>query len=177
MVQSNTATFLLHLSEVLKFSTGEQRRTWAETIVANQYPLHELVVLLKKDTRTAHHFLWLLSDVGIKEPNYLHAFLPWLLDHLKTLPDNYRMAMASYWHLVGVPEENEGEAIDCLFNWISSNKVNSSIKSRALWVLVKLAKKHPAIKTEVLVCLETLTDQHTPDFQKRIFKLQKELRK
>lgn len=170
MSSLSVAEFIAHLSQVLPFSTGKQRRQWAQEIIENSYSLKKLVVLLNKDARTANHFLWLLSDVGVLNKHYLQNFLPWMLTHLKTLPENYRVAMASYWYLVGVPEENEGEAIDNLFQWLLSNKVNSSIKSRAIWVLVQLSKKHPEIIPEFLLCLESSVDSHTADFQKRVRK-------
>ncbi len=131
----------------------------------------DFTVLLEHDQRTAMLFLWLVTGVGITDKNYLLSGLPQLQNLLKKGPENHRLALVSYWRIVGVPLINETEAIDWLFQWLSSKQVNSSIKSRATWVLVELTKKHPSLKQELMRHLEALQNQHSTDFQKRVQKL------
>ena len=73
--------------------------------------------------------------------------------------------------IVGVPPENEGRAIDLLFQWLLSADTNVTIKSRSLWVLLKLTKKYPELKNELKLCLQDQMDKYTNDFKKRATKI------
>ncbi len=167
---SNTE-FYRELESSLPASTGKQRKMWAATIVENNIAIKDLSKLLKCEQKIASRFLWLLSDIGILNPNKLLNELPFLLDLCEQLYPTYKTSFASFWLYAGVPPENEGRAIDLLFQWLLSADTNVTIKSRSLWVLVKLTKKYPELKNELKFCLEDQKDKHTNDFEKRANKI------
>jgi hypothetical protein len=170
-VHISQTEFYKELEFSLAASTGEQRKAWAATIVENDIDIKGVSGLLKCEQKIATRFLWLLSDVGILKPNKLFIELPFLLDLFEGLNPVYKTSFAGWWHYVGVPSENESRAIDLLFHWLLSSDTNVTIKSRSLWVLVKLTKKYPELKNELQLCLKDQVDKHTNEFKKRATKI------
>jgi hypothetical protein len=144
--QNLNIDFYKELGANLAHSNEAQRRFWAQKIVDESLSLKWLSKLLQEDKKTATRFLWLLSDVGVMAPSYLKAELSFLFHYCKTIDAAYLSSFASYWHYVGVPEQNEAEAIELLFKWILSPQSNSTLKSRSMWVLFKLCNKYPRFK-------------------------------
>ena len=113
-------------------------------------------------------FSWLLSDIGEANPSTLLSILPALFENRnKTTIPNFDQQFSKYWNRVGIPEEQEGAAIDLLFQWLIDPKVNVSIKSNALEVLVKVLEKYPDLKTELKLMLEDSNAQDSAAFQKK----------
>jgi len=158
-------------------STGDQRKTWAELIVSNRIDLIELAPLMKEEHPVSSRFLWLLSDVGLSDAPTLFTALPSLFSYCRENNPEQLHAFASYWSYVGIPEENEAVAIDYLFNWLLSPTINTSIKSRAILVLMQLVSKYPELKNELIASLKSQQNRYSTDFQKRITKQLKELEK
>lgn len=158
-------------------STGDQRKKWAEHIVLNRIDMKNLAPLMKEDHPISSRFLWLLSDVGLSDAPTLFKALPYLFSYCRENNPAQLHAFASYWSYVGVPEENEAAAIDCLFTWLLSPTINTSIKSRAIIVLMQLIIKHPELKNELIASLKSQQNRYSADFEKRIAKQLKELEK
>ena len=163
--------FYKELESSLPISTSEQRRIWATTIIEKNIDIKELSKLLKAEPKTATRFLWLLSDIGIYNPKILIDVLPFLLDLPDHLDPKYKISFASFWYIVGVPPENEGIAIDLLFQWLLSPNTNVTMKSRSLIVLFKLTKKYPELKNELKLSLEDQKGKYSKDFEKRLDKI------
>ena len=66
-----------------------------------------------------------------------------------------------------MPLENEGKAVDLLFEILLSYDTNVTAKSRAFLVLLKLTKKYPELKNELRHCLMEQSDKYSTDFKKR----------
>ncbi len=163
------------LQSSLPKSTEEQRRNWAKTIVENDLDLKELSQLLSCDPKIASRFLWLLSDVGIYGPDKLYTSLPFLFRLCKEKHPEHLLSFASYWRMVGVPEENEAAAIDLLFQWLLSAEVNVTMKSRSAIALFELTKKYPDLKEEFRLCLEDQKGKYSKDFERRVEKILNQL--
>lgn len=163
--------FYQELELFLPTSSAEQRRKWSATIIEKDIDLKELSQLLKGEPKMATRFLWLLSELGTIHPNRLFVELPFLLEFCEPLNPVYKRPFASFWHITGVPEANEGQAIDLLFQWVLSTDTNVTIKSRSIWVLVKLLKKYPELKDELILCLKDQMDKYSKDFKKRVAKI------
>ena len=174
-----TTTFELYkeLKYSLATSTGEKRKIWARTIIEKNIDIKYLSKLLKCEQKIANRFLWLLSDIGIINPNKLLDELPFLFDLCKDLNPLYKTSFASFWMYCGIPKENEGKAIDLLFDFLVSKDTNVTIKSRALFVLFKLTKKYPEIKNELILCINDQMDKYSIDFKIRSTKILNELDK
>ncbi|HMG14135.1 MAG TPA: hypothetical protein VK590_01740 [Saprospiraceae bacterium] len=163
--------FYKELESFLPTSSAEIRRIWATTIIEKDIDIKELSQLLKGEQKIATRFLWLLSEIGTFNQKKLLDILPFLLDLSDHLDPNYKNSFASFWRIVGVPLENEGIAIDLLFQWLLSPHTNVTIKTRSLFVLYKLTKKYPELKNELKLCLEDLKDKYSKDFEKRANKI------
>jgi len=146
---TNDVKFLHELELSLSKSSGRQRKNWVIEIIRNDIAIKDLTALLDNDERTAQCFLWMLSDIGIQAPEKLFKELPLLLDHCMNLNDNLKTSFASFWLYTGVPIENEGIAIDLMFNWLSSHNTGVTVKTRSLMVLLTLTKKHPELTNEL----------------------------
>jgi hypothetical protein len=167
--------FYKELEFSLATSTEKKRKIWAGTIIEKDIDIKDLSKLLKGEQKIAIRFLWLLSDIGILNPNKLLAELPFLFDLCEHLNPIYKISFASFWMYVGVPSENEGKAIDLLFHFLLSNDTNVTTKSRSLLVLFKLTKKYPELKSELKLCLKDQIGKHTNNFEKRATKILIEL--
>lgn len=166
-----TPVFLQELKTSLPKSSYEQRKMWAIYILEKNIDLKELAELLKYEKEIATKFLWMLSDIAILSPNRLLKELPYLMNFCSTINQDYKTYFASYWLYVGVPFENEGEAIDLLFQFIVSPKTNITTKSRSVLVLFKLAKKYPELKNELRYSLKDQLNKYSKDYDKRITKI------
>ena len=169
--------FYTELESSLATSTEEQRKVWATTIIEKEIPIESLSKLIQRDHKTATRFLWLLGRIGMERPKTLFNELPFLFDLCNRVSPIYKTSFANYWLMAGVPPENEGKAIDLLFEWLLSADTNVSIKSRSLHVLFKLTKKYPELKNELKICLEDQMDKHSNDFKKKAVKVMKALGK
>jgi hypothetical protein len=166
-----TPFFLKELKSSLPKSSFEQRKMWATYIIEKNIDLKELTELLKCETKIATKFLWMLSDIAILSPDKLFKALPYLLKLCHTINQDYKNSFASFWLYVGVPLENEGEAIDLLFQFLVSPKTNVTVKSRSVLVLFNLTKKYPELKNELRYSLKDQLNKHSKDFDKRIAKI------
>lgn len=150
----------------LPSSMAVNRTQWARIIVEQDLDLLELSRLLLEDKKVATRFLWLLSDIGQLQPQKLAAILPHLFEIRKQVQVDMAHAFTRYWFLCGIPPENEGEAVDMLFDWLLSPKTGVSIKVYAVHNLVQLALKYPDLKEEVKLAIETMLGKSTKPFDK-----------
>ena len=168
----NPEQLLNELTASLARSDAAQRKAWATSILENQIDLHELLSLLGEDRPVATRFLWLLSGVGEQAPEKLLQLLPLLLRRRAELNHlSIEHSLARYWLIAGVPEENEGEAIDLLFSWLSSSQLNDFVKSNSMLVLHRLCDKYPDLQNELRICLEDQLERTGVAFQKTARKI------
>jgi hypothetical protein len=163
--------FYKELEHSLPTCTSHNRKLWVNKIISEDIAIKDLTDLLKCEQKTATRFQWLLSEIGLTNPNKLLAELPFLLIFFDQLNPIYKTSLASYWLIAGVPLENEGVAIDWLFQWLLSNDVNMTIKSRCILVLFKLTNKYPELKNELALCLKDQQHKYSKDFEKRVSKI------
>lgn len=163
-----SSQFRTKLKDSLPNSTGEQRKQWANEIVERNIFLHDLSDLLFDDKSLASRFLWLLSHVGMKSPQILLEFSPFILKHRESIKYKTEASLANYWLIGGVPEDDEGEAIDLLFKWMQSPTVDVGAKYRSIGVLLALCYKYPELKNEFILCLQDQKDKHTKTFRRKV---------
>jgi len=174
-VNFSDTEFYRELESGLPASTGEIRKKWVTAILEKNIDIKDLSLLLTCEPKVASRFLWLLSEIGISDPKRLFIELPFLLDLFDQHYPIYKISLASFWRIAGVPPENEGRAIDLLFQWLLSPDINVTLKSRSLMVLFKLTKKYPELKNELSLCLKDQMDKHTKEFEKRAVKILREI--
>lgn len=167
---SNTE-FYKELETFLPSSTVEKRKVWAATIIEKNIVIKDLSELLTTEKKIATRFLWLLTEIGMLNPNKLFIELPFLFNFCDPLNPTYKSSFAIFWLIAGVPPENEAMAIDLLFQWLLSKDTNVTIKSRSILVLLKLTEKYPELKNELKLCLKDQMYKHTNGFEKRAKKI------
>ncbi len=167
----DNAEFYKELESSLPRSTFEIRRKWAARIIEENLDIKVLSGILKGEQKTAIRFLWLLSDIGTFNPEKLFIELPFLMDVCEHLNPIYKTSFPSFWLISGVPPENEGEAINLLFQFLLSGNTNVTTKSRSMLVLFGLTKKYPELKNELTLCLKDQMEKYSEDFKKRISKI------
>lgn len=168
---SSHTHFFGELKSSLAGSSGEQRKQWAIAIISGNISITSLATVLSSGGKTSSHFLWLVSDVALQDSKRLLAELPELFDFMEKNYPEHLSAFASWWHYCGVPEENEAKAIDYLFKWFLSAETAVYIKTRALWVLAELSKKHPELKVELGICIGDQMSKYSKEFEKRAKKI------
>ncbi len=165
------SAFYQELETLLPASSMAQRKLWVTTIVEQDIVMKSLSDLLKGDKKIAIRFLWLISEIGMEHPEKLLKELPYLFLISDQLKPEYKTSFANYWLIAGVPIENEGEAIDLLFQWLVSPETNVTIKARSFMVLYQLTQKYPELKNELKLSLEDQMDKYTISFKRRAEKI------
>ena len=160
------------LKRTLPNSSAIDRKTWAEEIVKNGIRIKNLSSLLHEDFKIASRFLWLLTDIAELDSETLKRDLAFLFDLCQTL-DHIQLepSFANYWLICGVPEEKEGQYIEYLCKWLSSNKSNITTKSRSMFVLQNLTRKYPDLKNELKMRIHDQLDLNTESFRIRATKV------
>ncbi|WP_300663687.1 hypothetical protein [Fluviicola sp.] len=167
----SSTEFYRELESSLPASNMEIRKVWVTTIIEQGVDLKTLSGLLRCEQKVASRFLWLLSEIGLSDPNRLLSELPFLWNFCDQLNPIYKQSFASFWLIAGVPIENEGVAIEYLFQWLLSTDTNVTIKSRVVLVLFKLTEKYPELKNELRLCLQDQMTKYSKDFEKRVSKI------
>lgn len=159
------------LNENIEKSQVADRKGWLTIIYTHNFELLRFKNIFNEASPKVNRFLWMISELGALYPAYLRSQLPALFDLSKNTNFDFKAAFASYWNMVGVPEENEGEAIDLLFKWIASPLENVTIKSRAIFTLHQLVIKYPDLNHEFQAVLNAQLKKYSKDFDKRILKV------
>lgn len=171
-------SYLTFLEANLAKSMAVDRKAYAQEIVQQGIPLQELFPLLESSYTTRSRFIWLLSDIGEVDPARIRAVLPELLTWSQKIQYTpLDQAFARLWFIAGVPPEQEGIAIDRMFDLLNGYTVNVSIKYNALRVLEKMLESYPEIKDEFILALEDQLGKHTDNFNEVIRKTIKTHRK
>mgnify|MGYP003677030541 CR=1 FL=1 len=168
---SQTA-LLEELASNLVKSNAALRKQWAIDIIQNNYAIVDFCTLLESDKKIAMRFTWLLSDIGILNPAYLRNSLATLFTISQSSQYTpFVHAFATYWQIVGVPAENETEAINLLFDMLQNKEINATLKSRAIFVCEGIVIKHPGLKNEFFAILNRIKSSASEDFKKRVKKV------
>ena len=172
MKSTQHSAFYTELAAHLPTAYSEQRTKWVSKIISDQLSLCALSSLLLEDKKVAIRYLWLMSDVGLKQPSVLREHLPCIFDffHAHQLV-HYLPQFASYWRIVGVPAPHEAIAIDYLFLWLNASSSNVTTKSRALDVLFGLTQKHPDLYPELCASIKGQMNRYSPSFRRRCEKM------
>lgn len=174
----SVVAFFEELRNELPISDAEKRQSWAKSIIENRINLTELSQLLHEDKSVAMRYVWLLTDVGLLNGNTLFHALPFLYEKSKKISHfKFAESFANYWLIAGVPEKQEAEATNLCFDWIRSNEVNVTIKSRAIKVLLSLVRKYPDLKNELSICLREQMNLHTENFRTTVIRALEEINK
>ncbi len=134
---------------------AKDRRRWAEMIIGAQLPVVNLLPLLEQDEKTANRTLMLISELGMQDPKFLQQAMPELLKVSadSRYPGLYEY-MVKYWYYAGVPEEQEGDALDRAFEVLLRPEVKIHVKTPAFHVARKLVNKYPELRMEFISILE-----------------------
>jgi len=174
----STASLFTHLSDQLSKSMSKERKQWAKEIVDNDFPLTEFFELFEADERTRNRFQMLVSDIAIYDKDYMQRYMPELLSRSKQKSkSNIRRYMAKWWYYVGVPEEQEGEALDILFEVLLNPEEQIHVKTPAFHATRILVRKYPELEAEFIQVLEDQLGKISAAFDHRSIKYIEKARK
>lgn len=164
-MKANTQ-FINTLKQSLKSSTLQQRMLWIAQIVDEGMDIKQLCNLfLYEDRTTALRFSWFLSEIGLYKPTALLDILPYLFElREKTSIKDFTYSFVKYWRIAGVPQENKGDAINLLFDWLIDPATSVSVKTHSMEVLFGLTKEFPDLKNELITCIEDQVDKTKVSF-------------
>ncbi len=142
--------FVQILAEKLPSSSNSNRDVWAKKIVEEHIPISVILPLLDLDYKIASRTLWLFTQIAMVDPSYLRPHLWTIYERFKanTIKGG-EASIANQWLICGIPEDQEGQAVDVLFSWLSSSQMNETTKLRSRKALEKIAVKYPEIKSEL----------------------------
>lgn len=157
---SDVQMFYDELLAKLKASSGTERTKWAEAIATQGIDLKPLLPLLSAERSIAMRFSWMLSDIGLLDASLLHSVLHDLfVIREETNVPKFPQQFAKYWRIAGIPEQDEGLAIDMLFHWLADPHADTHIKTVSLDVLDRLMVTYPELKNELSLILEEQPDE------------------
>lgn len=158
--------FAEELIRALPGSSGAERKAWAKIIASENMDLLSLCRFVFQDQKATPRMLWMLTDIGEKDPAILGKALPeiWRM-HADIGHTDIRPYFAKYWHLHGVDPEQEGEAVSLLFDWIRNPSFKLYLKAQAVRALAMLIRKHPDLEGEFRMVLEEQMDRHSAHFR------------
>lgn len=170
------SAFYNHLLKKLASSSGQDRKQWGEQIAAEDIDVMELMPLLRADKKTAYRFSWLLSDIGEAAPQKLFSVLDYAFSKRQQVDiPGFEQQFAKYWRIAGIPQQDEGTAIDLLFQWLAAPATGVHIKAVSMEVLYRLTGAYPELKNELIFTLHDQLEHNTPTFKKQAQKLLKKL--
>lgn len=165
--------FIAALGESLREDrSSENLRNWSHRVVEEEIPIVELASLLDAEGKVPLRLTWLLGGLVERRPELLFPALPLLFSRREdmTFP-GYHRSLGKWMYFAGIPEEIEGEAIDALFTWAADLKENISTTRFALLALIRASKKHPDLRSEIRLIIESQLDQYTSNFKKQLQKM------
>jgi hypothetical protein len=106
-------------------------------------------------------FAWFLGDLVSQNPEFVKGHLTYLFHQRNSFNIlNFNRSLAKFFLHCGIPNEIEAEVLNELFVWLNSNKDDISTKSLTIKVLMKLVKKYPELKHELISSLERVLEYY-----------------
>jgi len=165
---SDTSSLYEELLAKLATSDSADRRNWGRLIAEQDVEMEALAPLLFAERNTAYRFSWLLSDIGLADPEKLFSILSYAFEkRYETGISDFEQQFVKYWRIAGIPEQHKGKAIDLMFNLLADPKVGTHIKSVSAEVLHNLANEYPELGNELRLCLQQELDKNTNAFRKK----------
>lgn len=150
-------------------STGEQRAAWVQRIVTENMDLGDFTDLLMVDPPVSTRFSWMLSELGVVAPEKLRPHLSHLFAQREQVKaEEFAYKFGKYWLLAGIPEQDEGLAVDLLLNWLGDPVVKIYHKHYILKSLMHICELYPGLREEVRLVIEAVQDMHTATFRKQV---------
>ncbi len=142
-------------------SSDAERKLVLNEYVLNNNEINDLIPLLFEPHPINMRFAWFLGDIATHKPEFLQGHLTYLFQHRNSFNIlNFNRSLAKFFLHCGIPNEIEAEVLDELFVWLNDPKSDVSTKSFSLKVLIKLVKKYPELKHELISSLERILVYH-----------------
>lgn len=125
------------------------------------------------DHRLTQRAAWPLSLIAVAHPEWLKPYYSQLISKMSesTVHPGVRRNTLRLFAHTHIPEEWEGILMDLCFQYINTHKEPVAIKGFSLYILEKMAKKHPAILPEIILIIDEQMPHETAAFQVRAKKI------
>lgn len=117
-------------------------------------------VMLKGEEKLLQRASWPASEIAAQHPFLLKPYygkIMSLMEDGKTAAP-FKRHFLRVFSLHGVPEKWEGRLINTCFNLIPSEQQAIAVRAFSITVAALICKKHPALKRELVVILETVLE-------------------
>jgi hypothetical protein len=164
--------------ELLKAHSLSQTNKVVRYIGNDEARFAELIrIFLDGPYRLTQRAAWPLSVTVENHPELVEKHLKSLLDFLskKDIHDAVKRNVLRLLQFIELPARSHGKLAELCFGYLADRKEPIAIRVFAMSVLTRLAKKHPALKTELTVLIEDEWPYASPAFISRGRKVLKQL--
>lgn len=158
--------FKTELREVLSVNGASSvLMAWGARVIDESVDVQVLQDLILEDRQTAMHFSWMLGGICMIQPQCLEPSLVYFFEKRHEVKfSNFDRSLAKFFLYVGIPSEIEGTVIDMLLTWLDRPGISISTKCYALKCLIKVVKKHPDLKQELILIIENQMGKNSKSF-------------
>ena len=169
--------FKSELKEVLRVDgSSVVLMAWGNRVINEAIDIQDLQDLILDERKTAMHFSWMLGGICITHPQNLKGSLIYFFEKRHEVKfANFDRSLAKFFLYSGIPLEIEGTVIDVLLNWLDMSGISVSTKCYAMQCLVKVVRKYPELKKELVLIIQNQLGKNSASFDKLAKRLLDEL--
>ena len=164
---------LLHqLARHLASSNAEQRKHWAQRVVAESFPFESLLSLFHSDPKTSQRFMWFIGDLVRMNPEIVKPSMPLLFSLRDQMPfPGMDRSICVWLFWTRVPEAVCPEAIEQLYDYLGNKTASIAAKSFAAKALMGLIKDKRTSTARLAKTLKTQIPNTNQAFERRMRKM------
>ena len=141
-------------------------------IINEGIDIQDLQDLILDERKTAMHFSWMLGGICMTHPQNLNGSLIYFFEKRHEVKFvNFDRSLAKFFLYSGIPSEIEGKVIDVLLSWLDMSGISVSTKCYAMQCLVKVVKKYPELRKELILIIENQLGKNSISFDKLALKI------
>lgn len=106
---------------------------------------------------------WVVEKIAIKFPEILDDKMKEIIKFLPNSPnDGTRRLLVKFLVIGRIPPKFHGKVYDICYNWFFSKDSSIAVKAHGLEVMFKIAKENRELLNDILLILETITEEEVP---------------
>lgn len=169
----SVSKFKSELKDVLRVEgSSAVLMAWGNRVIHESLDIEELQDLILEERNIAMHFSWMLGGICMSQPKYIEVSLVYFFEKRHEVKFvNFDRSLAKFFFHAGIPSEIEGKVIDVLLSWLDMSGISVSTKNYAMQCLVKVVKKYPDLKKELILIIENQLGKNSISFDKLALKI------
>jgi hypothetical protein len=135
-------------------------------------------LVLGKDQLLAQRAAWPMSYIVVEQPHLIYPYLNKILDAVvKNVHPAIKRNTFRFLKEIDIPEKNISKTLEACFIAVNNPKEPIAVICFAFYTLLKIAKRFPDLKNEILFATELHQDNHASGLQNTLMKVRKALSK